>query len=195
MTLSGLSLTLALAAMIAPAPADAGGGAQNTGAPETITANAHVAGPNGAAATRITMQIDRYTPDADREAVTQALKQGGYPAFLTALRKAPVVGTITVAGQTFNIRWAREQPVSNGRTIVLVTDKPVFFVGGGSTTAKPREGYEVALLQFRLDGSGLGFEGTMAAAARVKPAAPRGCQIDDYADKPIQLQTINRAIK
>ena len=195
MTLSGLSLTLALAAMIAPALPDAGGRAQKTSAPETITANAHVTGSTGAAATRITMQIDRYTPDADREAVIQALKQGGYPAFLTALRKAPVVGTITVAGQTFNIRWAREQPVSNGRTIVLVTDKPVYFVGGGSTTAKPREGYEVALLKFRLDGSGLGFEGTMAAAARVKPGGDTGVQIDDYAEKPIELQSINRAIK
>jgi len=78
---------------------------------------------------------------------------------------------------------------------VLITDKPVYFVGGGSTKAKPREGYEVAVLQFRLDDSGLGFEGTMAAAARVKPGGPSGVQIDDYAEKPIQLQTINRAIK
>ena len=194
MTLSGLSLTLALAVVLAPTPAAAGGQTKAT-APETITANAHVTGAAGAAATRISMQIDRYTPDADREAVAQALKQGGYPAFLTALRKAPVVGSLTIAGQTFDIRWAREQPVSNGRSIVLITDKPVYFVGGGGTNAKPRAGYEVALLQFRLDGSGLGFEGTMAAAARVKPGGPTGVQIDDYAEKPIELQGISRAIK
>ena len=37
--------------------------------------------------------------------------------------------------------------------------------------------------------------GTMAAAARVKPGGPTGVQIDDYAEKPIVLQSISRAIK
>ena len=195
MTLSGFSLTLALAGILAPTMTDAAGQARKITAPETITANAHVAGSAGAVATRVTMQIDRYTPEAERNAVADALKHGGYPGFLTALRKAPVVGTVTVAGETFDIRWARELPVPTGRSIVLITDKPVYFVGGGSTKAKPREGYEVAVLQFRLDDSGLGFEGTMAAAARVKPGGPSGVQIDDYAEKPIELQTLNRAIK
>ncbi len=194
MTLSEFSLTLALAGVLAPTPTAAGGQAQKT-APETVTANAQVTGSAGAVATRITMQIDRYTPEADRTAVEEALKHGGYAGFLTALRKAPVVGTVTVAGQTFDVRWAREQPVANGRSIVLITDKPVYFVGGGSTTAKPREGYEVALLQFKLDDSGVGSEGRMAAAARVKPGGPTGVQIDDYAEKPINLQSVSRAIK
>ena len=141
------------------------------------------------------MKIDSYSSDADRDAVALALKQGGYPAFLEALRKAPVVGTVSIAGETFSIRWARQQPLANGRTITLVTDKPVYFVGGGSTTAKPREGYEVAVLQFRLDDSGIGYSGTMAAAARVKPGGDTGVQIDDYAEKPIQLQSVRRAIK
>ncbi len=102
---------------------------------------------------------------------------------------------LTMAGQTFDIRWAREQPVTNGRTIVLITDKPVYFVGGGNVNAKPREGYDVALLQFSMDDAGLGFKGTMAAAARVKPGGDAGVQIDDYAEKPIELRTINRTIK
>jgi hypothetical protein len=194
MTLPGLSLTVALAAILAPMVTEAGQAKKIT-APETLTANAHVTGVAGAAATRITMQIDRYSPEADRDAVALALKRGGYPAFLAALRKAPAVGTVTVAGQTFDVRWAREQPLANGRSIVLITDKPVYFVGGGSTTAKPREGYEVAVLQFRLDNSGLGFDGTMAAAARVKPGGATGVQIDDYAEKPIELQSITRVIK
>ncbi len=195
MTMSGIASTLALAAMLAPTATAAGGQSKKATAPETVTANAHVAGLAGSAATRITMKIDSYSKDADRDAVALALKQGGYPAFLEALRKAPVVGTVSLAGETFSIRWARQQPLANGRSIVLVTDKPVFFVGGGSTTAKPREGYEVAVLQFRLDDSGIGYSGTMAAAARVKPGGETGVQIDDYAEKPIELQGISRAIK
>ena len=49
------------------------------------------------------------TAHADRTAVEGALKTGGYPAFLTALRQAPVVGAVTFADQKWPIRWARER--------------------------------------------------------------------------------------
>jgi len=195
MTLLRLSLTLAVAGMLAPAMPAAAGQSKKPTAPETITANAQLAGDTGSVASRVTMKIDRYSPDADRTAVADALKHGGYPGFLTALRKAPVVGSVTVAGQSVDIRWAREEPVANGRSIVLITDKPMYFVGGGSTTAKPRAGYEVGVVQFTIDDSGLGVKGTMAAAARVKPGGATGVQLDDYAEKPIQLQGINRTIQ
>jgi hypothetical protein len=166
---------------------------RNIGAPETFSANAHVAqGGSGAAAATIQVQIQRYTPDADRTAVETALKTGGYPAFLTALRKAPEVGFVEMGGQKYPIRWARETSSAKGRTIVVVTDKPVFFVGGGQVDAKPRAGYEVAVIQIQIDDVGLGT-GTMAAAARVKPGES-GVQIDDYADAPIKLTTVVRKL-
>jgi hypothetical protein len=72
-----------------------------------------------------------------------------------------------------------------------VTDQPIFFVGGGAADAKPRAGYEVALIQLQVDSIGLG-DGTMAAAARVRPGGESGVQVDDYADKPIKLVTVVR---
>ena len=170
------------------------GAVQNSrseGAPETFSANAQAKGGAGAIAATIQIQIERYTPDFDRTAVESALKQGGYPGFLTALRKAPEVGSVTVGDRKFPIRWAREQKTAQGRTIVVVTDTPVFFVGGGSTEAKPRAGYEVAVIQLMVDAIGLG-KGSMAAAARVKPGGETGVQIDDYADSPITLVTVRR---
>jgi hypothetical protein len=164
---------------------------RNSGAPETFSANAQVKAAAGAIAATIQIHIQRYTPDFDRTAVETALKGGGYPAFLTALRKAPEVGSVAVGDQKFPIRWAREQKTAKGRTIVVVTDTPVFFVGGGRTDAKPRAGYEVAVIQLLVDDVGLG-SGTMAAAARVKPGGETGVQIDDYADEPIKLVTVTR---
>jgi hypothetical protein len=165
------------------------------GAPETFTANLHVAGgTTGAAAASIEMQVRRYTPDADRTAVETALKTGGYTGFLTALRQAPDVGAVVIGAQKWAIRWAREQKTPKGRTITLVTDQPIFFVGGGKLDAKPRAGYEVAVIQFQIDDVGLG-NGSMAAAARVKPGGDTGVQIDDYADKPIKMTTVTRKIQ
>ncbi len=195
MRLIELSLTVALGMTLAPLMPEAAGQSRFLTAPEIISANAHVAGSNGSVGTRVTMKIDRYSPEADRKAVADALKHGGYSGFLTALRKAPSVGTVTVADQTVDIRWAREERVGTGRSIVLITDKPVYFVGGGGVAAKPREGYEVAVLQFSMDYSGLGFKGTMAAAARVKPGGPTGVQLEDYAEKPVELQALTRTIQ
>jgi hypothetical protein len=164
-------------------------------APESFTANLQAQGAQGgAAAATIQVDIQRYTPDADRTAVESALKTGGYPAFLTALRKAPQVGTVGFADQKWNIRWARETRHEKGRSIVVITDQPIFFVGGGRVDAKPREGYQVALIRMDVDDVGLG-KGTMTAAARVKPGGEGGVQIDDYADKPITLTTVSRKIK
>ena len=165
----------------------------NSGAPEVFNVNAQAKGEVGAGAATFQIHIQRYTPDFDRTAVETALKHGGYQAFVTALRKAPEVGYVSAGERKFPIRWAREQKTAKGRTIVLVTDTPVFFVGGASAAAKPRAGYEVAVIQLIVDDIGLG-SGTMAGAARVKPGGETGVQIDDYAEKPITLVTVRRML-
>jgi len=112
-----------------------------------------------------------------------------------AVRKAPAVGSVAVGGHTFDIRWARESPIKNGRSIVVVTDKPMFFVGAGSPSAKPREGYEVGVISFQIDDSGMGYGGKMAAAAKVKGGEGGGVEISEYADKLLELRSVTRDIK
>ena len=186
----------ALSTILAVAVVAAHAQQKNIGAPETFTANLSAKGASGgAAAATIEIDIRRYTPDADRMAVESALKTGGYPSFLTALRKAPEVGAVSAGSKKFPIRWARERPSGeHSRQITLVTDQPIFFIGGGAADAKPREGYQVAVIQFDVDGVGMG-QGTMTAAARVKPGGENGVQIDDYADNPIKLTTVTRRLK
>jgi hypothetical protein len=167
---------------------------QQRGAPELFTANVQATAASGAsAAASIQINIRRYTPDAERTAVEAALKGGGYPAFLTALRKAPEVGTVSLGTQKWAIRWAREQPSAQGRTIVVVTDQPMFFLGGARANAKARAGYEVGLIRIQVDNAGMG-SGEMAAAARVKPGGETGVQVDDYAEQPLTLTGVARKI-
>ena len=101
------------------------------------------------------------------------------------------VGTVSAGAQKWTIRYARERKTDKGRSIVVVTDKPIYFVGGGSVDAKPRAGYEVAVVQMDVDEVGLG-SGSMAAAARVKPDGEGGVRIDDYAEQPIKLVSVVR---
>ena len=80
-----------------------------------------------------------------------------------------------------------------GRRIVVVTDQPIHFVGGGAINAKPRAGYDVAVIEMRVDDAGLGT-GSMAAAAKVKPGGETGVVIDDYAAQPISLTKVVRKL-
>jgi hypothetical protein len=160
-----------------------------------LTATAS-AGPGAVGTLTVPMvaHIERYTPAHARTTMTDALKHSGYSGFLNALREAPVAGSLTIGDQNWTIRWARQLPSGDGRVISIVTDKPVAFVGGGRTDAKPKAGYEVAVAQFTVDRSGHGA-GTMAAAARVKPGGETGVRIDDYAEKPVTLTAAVRAQK
>ena len=89
------------------------------------------------------------------------------------------------------IRYAREKVEGGVRTIVAVTERPVFFLGSARADAKPRAGYEVAVIEIRLDGKGPG-RGRLAAAARVRPDGDGGVLLDDYAETPIEITNITR---
>jgi len=169
------------------------GGQATTGAPEIFSATAQAKNEKGAVSGALEVRLKRYTPEFDRKTVEAALREGGYPKFVLALRNAPEVGQLVLGGsQPFAIRYARETVEASGRTIVIVTDKPVYFISGGHTAGtRPRAGYEVAVLQIQLDGKGQG-SGTMAAAARVRPDGNGGVLLDDYAEELIALTKLTR---
>lgn len=162
--------------------------------PETFTANAQVLGKDAGSSAQVTIQIDQYTAESDRTAIQEALRIGGFPGFLPALRSAPQVGHVEMAGRKVAVRWARQTPTDKGRTISVVTESPLFFVGGGDVDAKPRKGFEVAVIQLEVDSIGMGT-GTMAAAARVRPGGATGVQIDDYAETPVKLVTVRKSFR
>ena len=64
---------------------------------ETFTANAQVSRDKATVSATVTIQIDRYTDPDDISRMQDALKFGGYPKFLTALRQSPVAGSVELA--------------------------------------------------------------------------------------------------
>jgi hypothetical protein len=150
----------------------------------------------GAVTLPMTIQIDRYTSETNRKAITDGLNhKGGYPGFLKALRAAPQAGSLEIGGRTFAIRWAHKEPEKTSRVVTVVTDQPVYFVGGGALDGKSKAGYEVAVVKLTMDATGHG-NGIMAAAARVKPGgAAGGVRIDDYAEQPLKLTATVRPTK
>jgi hypothetical protein len=180
-----LSLLLAVPAALAAQPSKAT-------APESFRANGQITGVAGGAASEMVFKIDKYTADADHDALVKALKDGGNAAFLAALKKAPKVGTLTIGQRSLDIRWARTRTEgTDNRRVAFVTDQPAFFAGAGAADAKPTAGYDLAAVEFTIDSVGLG-SGTMAPAAKVKAGGPTGVEVDDYSGKRITLTTVTR---
>jgi hypothetical protein len=159
-------------------------------APESFRINGQVTDTPGGVAASMTLQIDKYTSDDQHQALEAALKSGN-AAFLEALKKAPVVGSLKVGERSISIRWARQQMQGSSRRVAAVTESPVFFFGAGAADAKPTAGYDVGALEFTIDSVGVG-KGTMAAAAKVKAGGPTGIDIEDYSGKRIELTTVTR---
>ena len=156
-----------------------------TGAPEVLSGTAEMKNATGAISGTLEARVTRYSLDFDRTTVEAALKSGGYPRFLTTLRNAPQVGELVLGGgKPYAIRYARERTNAGARTILLVTDRPVYFVGSDRTDAPPRAGYEWRSSR---------FSWTRPEGAKARWPPPRACKpdgdggvlLDDYAELPI----------
>ena len=189
------SLLLVAPALVAAQAPKSNPPAAKATAPESFRANGQITGVAGGVASAMEFHIDKYTADADHDALVKTLKEGGYAKFVDAIKKAPKAGTLTIGKQSFDIRWARTRAVdADHRRVTFVTDKPAYFAGAGAVDAKPTAGYDIAVVDFTIDSVGLG-NGSMAPAAKVKPGGPAGVEIEDYSGKRLDLTTVTRVLK
>lgn len=161
-------------------------------APEVFNARASVGSAAGRGDAYVVIHVDQYSTKKDLDKLEGALKTGGSTAFVQALKGSPVVGRLDVGSRTVSIRYAKEVTAEKGRTITLVLDTPVYFIGGGVPGAKAREGFDVAIVQLQMDPAGVG-EGKMAVAAKVKPGATAP-DVEAYEGEPIKLLSVMRKI-
>jgi hypothetical protein len=132
----------------------------------------------------LTIRLKQAMAPGDQPRAVNALKFGGYPKFYDALRGLPTIGTIALPNRNVEIQYAHEQPHEPGQRLVLVADRPLFFLSADAN--KKRAGYELTVVELILDAQGK-VSGTMAGAARVKPTPDGGVILDDYAEAPVQL--------
>ena len=166
--------------------------AQAQAGAESFTATATVKTAGGAEATApITITIDRKMPEAEVDKLVAAFKSGGAAGMRTALAGVPPTGSVQLAeGAPTPARITTERPTDTGRLIIIVTDKPLLFLGAGVPGAKPKDGYDVAVIDLEVDASGDG-SGTLAPAAKV---AVNGSAfvVEDYASELVRLVGVKK---
>jgi hypothetical protein len=134
---------------------------------------------------QVRVKVDNAMLESRRVRATDALQHGGYANFVNVLRTLPPVGTIALPKREVQIRYARETTDQGVTRLVLIADRPLVFLK--TEEEKPRAGYELTLMELRIDAKGGVIGATMTGAARVKPSPDGGVILDEYAEAPITL--------
>jgi hypothetical protein len=135
----------------------------------------------------LTINVEQAMPAFRRTKLIDALKIGGYPEFLKTLRSLPPIGSIKTEKREVELKYLNEETTSTGRRLVLVADRPLFFLN--RDTDKKKAGYELTMVELRFDEAG-GVTGTITGAAKVRPSpqGDGGVVLDDYDEAPVQLK-------
>ena len=176
-----LTLLVAAVAVSNAASAQSAGGY-----PLTLTLDAQAKAGATTVSSVLTIHVEQAIPAFRRTKLIDALKIGGYPEFLKTLRALPPIGTIKTETREVELKYTHEEMTSTGRRLVLVADRPLFFLNRDAD--KKKAGYELTMVELRFDGADP-VTGTMTGAARVRPSpqGDGGVVLDDYAEAPVQL--------
>jgi len=160
-------------------------------AAETITATANVKNSGGVEASApVSVTLDRFSTDAERDKVLAALKQGGTASVRALLLTASPLGSVRVGTINTVIKFAYSRTTADGRLITVVTGSPIAFVGAGLPGAAPKTGYDLGLVLLNTSTSGPGH-GELTPAAKVRLNEQGAIVTEDYGGElVVQLSNV-----
>jgi hypothetical protein len=138
----------------------------------------------------VEINIERWSPEAERSALLSTFREKGSDALLTALQKTERVGYLRTPDSVgWDLRYAQATPTGDGgHRIVIVTDRRISFWELYNNTQSTE--YPFTVIEIRLDKNGTG-EGRMSLATRVLPADnDRGFELENYSAQPVLLNNI-----
>jgi hypothetical protein len=148
---------------------------------ETIQAQAFGQGPASGRSFGVTILIEDYSTPADQKALIDAFKRGGHDEMIKVLSKMKSKGRVRLSsgGVGYEIVYIRNIPTANGRTIRLLTDRPINF-GEAYANTRSRD-YDLSVIELQLS-NGDKSKGTLMPAVRVMVNKKK---------QQIELETLN----
>ncbi len=118
---------------------------------ETIQAQAFGTTTQAGRTFGITIRIESYSTPTDQKTLIDAFNKGGHDALVDALGKMKARGRIAITGGGvgYQIAYIRNIPTAKGRTIRIITDRPINI--GEATLNTRSEDYDLTLLEIHLD--------------------------------------------
>jgi hypothetical protein len=159
-------------------------------AAETITATANVKTSSGIAATApVSVIVDRFSSDSDRDEILAALKKGGTDGVYGLLLTRPPIGTVKLGNDVTFIKYVYQRVTPDGRLITAVTGSVIAYVGAGAPGARPKSGLYLGLVMLEVKTEGPG-RGELVPATKLSLDDKGGIVTDDYSDDVVQLSNV-----
>ena len=126
--------------------------------------------PGGMRSMPVSIIVKRWSTDAEKQHLIEALKNGGQDALMDAMSKMDVA-TVSIGGRLGNsVAFATFMDLPGGRKVRLATNRPITFAEARRGTRSMD--YPLGALEFTLDEKGRG-EGILIEAAKIE-LSPEG---------------------
>jgi hypothetical protein len=109
--------------------------------PLTIQCSAQGTSTQSDKLTSITVRINEYSTEQERQTLVGVFKESGSPGLTKALKKMPSKGVISITGKSgYDVRFIRVMPDSPAgtRKLRIVTDRPIAVIEQMSASANVR---------------------------------------------------------
>jgi hypothetical protein len=134
---------------------------------ETIQAQAFGTGTMASRNFGITIRIEDYSTPEEQKALIDAFKKGGHDEMVKVLTKMKGKGRVSVTGQVgYQIAYIRNIPTETGRTIRLMTDRPINFAEAANSYRS--KDYDLTLMEVHLNNDKDKSTGNMILGGRFK---------------------------
>jgi hypothetical protein len=147
-------------------------------------------------AQNLQITIERWSTDAERNALMDTIVEKGVDHLLDAVKKiTPRAGYIrTGTSLGWAIQFARYEDLPNGgKRVIFATDRPMSLYELQNNTRS--SDYDFMLCEIRLGPDGKG-EGKLATAAKVSyDREKRQLEIENYGNEPVRLTQVMAAKK
>jgi hypothetical protein len=157
-------------------------------ASERFTATAAFNGASGGKTTAtLTIVVDKFSSEAERESLLKALKQGSTGRDLLA--KRPAVGSLLIGTRSTPIKYAYAVSTGDRRLITVVTGSPIVLDAAGGATPATRPGFDLGLVLLDLPSSGNGT-GDLVPATKIRVEQDNTIVTEDASPDLVKLSNV-----
>jgi hypothetical protein len=137
---------------------------------------------------RLTVDLHRWSSDAERDQMRGVLADGNPGTMLNAFRYISRVGTLQwPGGVIYGVHYARRiSRADGGADIILAVDRPLWTWWDSSI---PSTEYPFTVIQLRLNKDGNG-EGRASFGVKIQEDKTAGVILDDFTKAPVLLTDV-----
>jgi hypothetical protein len=157
--------------------------------PETIQAQAYGQLRATGKTFNVTILIESYSTPEDQKTLIDAFQRGGHDELVKTIAKMRGRGRVAITGTLgYQVAYVRSFPGPNGRTIRLITDRPIQFAETRASTRT--KDYDLSAIELRIHEDPKKSEGQLIVAGKFKVDKDGQVTFESYGSGPWKLTNI-----